>query len=663
MKMLLYYCLLLVFTFTIRAQDLVQYEYFFNSDPGLGNATIRNITGDDPILIIDSVDFSDFETGVHYLCFRFKDEDGTWSKTVCRFFLVDKFLGIATPLLSDAEYFIDTEPGIGNATPISNEEAEQILLIDSVPFTDLDFGIHNLCFRFKNEDNVWSGTICRIFYVDKYSGIGTPLLTDAEYFIDTEPGLGNANPIAIEDSEQILLIDSVPFTDLDFGFYNLCFRFKNEENVWSGTVCRLFYVDRFFDNLPPILTDAEYYIDDDPGLGNANSFMFEPEFDVVIIDSIDLENLEKGFHALCFRFKNANEVWTGTTCRTFLINEFIVEESEVVAGEFWIGSDPGMGNATPIRFVQPGIQAIMFDQADLAGLNPGTHEIYFRAQNDNGVWSSTYTLEFTIDAQGVPVLVYPPNMATDVEIIPTTDWNAVASSISYNVQISTDFVEFDDNIIFSESVDFLTDLIIPEGVLDTNKTYYWRVNAIVGGNETDWSAYFTFTTKTDLQKFTIALQQGWNMISSNTESDVSALPAVTSAITDKLVIMKDNAGNIYFPQFEIDLIENWDFAQGYQIFMSEAANLNIWGVKVNPTEEVISLNAGWNMVSYLRDNNMSPPTALNSLVQAGVLVIVKDNLGNIYFPDFEIDTIELMKPGQGYQMFLLNAFDLTYPAN
>jgi hypothetical protein len=97
--------------------------------------------------------------------------------------------------------------------------------------------------------------------------------------------------------------------------------------------------------------------------------------------------------------------------------------------------------------------------------------------------------------------------------------------------------------------------------------------------------------------------------------------------------------------------------------MSEAANLNIWGVKVNPTEEVISLNAGWNMVSYLRDNNMSPPTALNSLVQAGVLVIVKDNLGNIYFPDFEIDTIELMKPGQGYQMFLLNAFDLTYPAN
>jgi hypothetical protein len=663
MKMLLYYCLLLVFTFTIRAQDLVQYEYFFNSDPGLGNATIRNITGDDPILIIDSVDFSDFETGVHYLCFRFKDEDGTWSKTVCRFFLVDKFLGIATPLLSDAEYFIDTEPGIGNATPISNEEAEQILLIDSVPFTDLDFGIHNLCFRFKNEDNVWSGTICRIFYVDKYSGIGTPLLTDAEYFIDTEPGLGNANPIAIEDSEQILLIDSVPFTDLDFGFYNLCFRFKNEENVWSGTVCRLFYVDRFFDNLPPILTDAEYYIDDDPGLGNANSFMFEPEFDVVIIDSIDLENLEKGFHALCFRFKNANEVWTGTTCRTFLINEFIVEESEVVAGEFWIGSDPGMGNATPIRFVQPGIQAIMFDQADLAGLNPGTHEIYFRAQNDNGVWSSTYTLEFTIDAQGVPVLVYPPNMATDVEIIPTTDWNAVASATSYNVQISTDFVEFDDNIIFSRNVAFLTDLIIPEGVLDTNKTYYWRVNAIVGGNETDWSAYFTFTTKTDLQKFTIALQQGWNMISSNTESDVSALPAVTSAITDKLVIMKDNAGNIYFPQFEIDLIENWDFTQGYQIFMSEAANLNIWGVKVNPTEEVISLNAGWNMVSYLRDNNMSPPTALNSLVQAGVLVIVKDNLGNIYFPDFEIDTIELMKPGQGYQMFLLNAFDLTYPAN
>ncbi|MCO5251092.1 MAG: hypothetical protein M9949_06680 [Candidatus Kapabacteria bacterium] len=586
MRLILYCCIFVTLSLAALSQDLLQYEYYFNTDPGVGNGTVRNITGDDSVLVIDSVDLTNLEVGFHRLCFRFKDEDGTWSNSVCRIFNVKSLFVPESPLLTDAEYYINEDPGIRNAIAFDIGSAEQILLIDSVPFADMDYSFHRLCFRFKNEDGAWSNSVCRLFYVNQLSGL-----------------------------------------------------------------------------VSPMLTDAEYYFNNDPGIGNATAFGFDEEFDIVIIDSIDLSSLEQGFHSFCFRFKNANDVWTSTTCRNFLIDEFIVEEADVVAGEFWLGSDPGMGNAEPIRFVEPGVQAIMFDQAMLDGLEAGVHTIYARTRNSQGVWGAIFSQEFTIDAQGVPVLVYPADMATDVEIIPTTDWNAVPTATSYTVEISTDFVEFEDNIVFSESVAFLTELIISEGVLDTNKTYYWRVNATVGGNATDWSAYYTFKTKDDLVKFVIQLSQGWNMISSNVESDVSSLPSITSAISDKLVIMKDNVGNIYFPQFEIDLIENWDVTQGYQIFMNEAANLNIWGNVINPTQEVISLNAGWNMVSYLRYSNMAPPTALNSMVQAGVLVIVKDNLGNIYYPDFEIDTIELMKPGQGYQMFLLNSFDLTYPAN
>jgi hypothetical protein len=412
-----------------------------------------------------------------------------------------------------------------------------------------------------------------------------------------------------------------------------------------------------------MLTNAEYYINTDPGFGNATQFTINPAYDILVIDSINLAGISKGFHTFCFRFKNADGVWTPTICRNFAINEFVIPDAEVVAGEFWLGNDPGMGNAKPIRFIEPGLQAIMLDQADLDGLASGVHNIYSRARNNLGVWGPTFSKEFTISNQGVPRLIYPPDMATEVEIIPTTDWTAVPTATSYKVQISTDFVEFDDNIMFSKNVPFVTELVIPEGTLDTGKTYYWRVNAIVGGNPTDWSGYFTFTTKDDLVKFVIQLAQGWNMISSNTESDVTNLEAVTSGIADKMVIMKDNLGNIYYPQFEIDMIENWNVTQGYQVFMSQAANLSIWGKSIDPTVKTIHLNSGWNMISYLRNSNMAPETALNSMVQAGVLVIMKDNLGNIYYPDFEIDTIELMRPGQGYQMFLLSPFNLNYPAN
>ena len=556
------------------------------------------------------------------------------------------------------EYYVGTDPGVGNGTIVMVGPDESVSFLDSIPSSTFSPGLNMVCIRFGNDDAIWGLAKCMFIL---YTPTSQDSIIVLEYFFDDDPGLDEGQKIDL--TEESIDIDNieVSIVGLETGLHKIGMRAGNSANQWSPTVSQTFFIAKAID--PIELVSGEYYIDEDPGLGMANELSIAPSNQIFDEFEITLNGLSPGFYTLCVRFLNEFDEWSSTQCSPFFIQEFFDGTPGIAAGEFWIGTDPGVGNANDIRFVEPGKMAILFDQAMLTGLAPGTHTIYSRVKDSSGTWSMIYNFDFTIDAQGVPVLVYPADMATDVEIIPKTDWNAVPTATSYNIEISTDFVEFDDNIIFSESVAFLTELIIPEGILDTNKTYYWRVNAIVGGNETDWSAYYTFTTKDDLVKFVIQLSQGWNMISSNVESDVSSLPSITSAISDKLVIIKDNGGNIYYPQFEIDLIENWDISQGYQIFMNEAANLNIWGSIVNPTQEVISLNAGWNMVSYLRNSNMAPPTALNSLVQAGLLVIVKDNLGNIYYPDFEIDTIELMKPGQGYQMFLINSFDLTYPAN
>ncbi len=556
------------------------------------------------------------------------------------------------------EYYVGTDPGVGNGTIVLVDDVESILFLDSIPSSEFTPGLNTVCLRFANDDGIWGMTKCMFIFYDPSAKDSVVVL---EYFFDDDPGLDEGSKIDLTDTNIDLNNVEVSIVGLQPGLHEVGMRAGNHSNQWSPTVTQTFFIAKTIE--PIDLVSGEYYIDEDPGLGMANEISIVPSNQIMDEFEISLEGFSPGLYTLCVRFLNEFDEWSSTKCSPFFIQEYIDGTPGIATGEFWIGTDPGVGNANAFRFVEAGKMATLFDQAMLTGLAPGTHTIFSRVKDSSGTWSMIYNFNFTIDAQGVPVLVYPADMATDVEIIPTTDWNAVPTATSYNVEISTDFVEFEDNVIFSQSVDFMTDLIIPEGVLDTNKTYYWRANAIVGGNETDWSAYFTFTTKEDLVKFVIQLSQGWNMISSNVESDVSSLPSITSAITDKMVIMKDNVGNIYFPQFEIDLIENWDITQGYQIFMNEAANLNIWGNEVNPTQEVISLNAGWNMVSYLRNSNMAPPTALNSLVQAGVLVIVKDNLGNIYYPDFEIDTIELMKPGQGYQMFLLNSFDLTYPAN
>ena len=115
--------------------------------------------------------------------------------------------------------------------------------------------------------------------------------------------------------------------------------------------------------------------------------------------------------------------------------------------------------------------------------------------------------------------------------------------------------------------------------------------------------------------------------------------------------------------FEINDIGNWNLFEGYQVYMSQAEILEITGAKIAPESTPIPIKAGWNIISYIRDNQMLIETALASITDNSNLVIAKDNLGNVYFPEFGIDMIEFMKPGQAYQIYVLSNDNLQYPAN
>ena len=96
--------------------------------------------------------------------------------------------------------------------------------------------------------------------------------------------------------------------------------------------------------------------------------------------------------------------------------------------------------------------------------------------------------------------------------------------------------------------------------------------------------------------------------------------------------------------------------------MSEPAILGIFGSEVDYTKASIALRPGLNMISYLRNSELDCVTAFAGLAE-GNLIIVKDNFGNIYIPEYGINTISNLVPGQGYQIYVLNACMLTYPGN
>lgn len=159
----------------------------------------------------------------------------------------------------------------------------------------------------------------------------------------------------------------------------------------------------------------------------------------------------------------------------------------------------------------------------------------------------------------------------------------------------------------------------------------------------------------------VPLKAGWNMISSYVNPNKTAIEAVTAPIASNLVLLKDNNGNIFMPDSGINTIGTWKYEEGYQVFMRAADSVIIKGNMVAPETTQISLTAGWNMIAYLRTSPMQTDSALASIQSS--LLLVKDNEGNIFWPEYGIATLKQLNPGQGYKINVKENSSLMYPAN
>lgn len=107
---------------------------------------------------------------------------------------------------------------------------------------------------------------------------------------------------------------------------------------------------------------------------------------------------------------------------------------------------------------------------------------------------------FEVPVPSTPELASPASMATETPRNAALSWNASASSfpIRYRVQVATDPAvvadgSFKDSNIVSEST--VTDVTLHSPrPLDSGKTYYWHVRALVAGGQGDYSSVRSFKT-------------------------------------------------------------------------------------------------------------------------------------------------------------------------
>jgi hypothetical protein len=247
--------ILLLFRFTGLSQNLVTGEYFFDTDPGVGNGIPMSFAADDTIDIFTDLSISGLSAGFHRAFIRIKDETGLWSLFEGRPFYIQP-ASIFTPSssLSSAEYFFDDDPGPGNGISVQLNVSDTVDTVFEIPLAGLEEGFHMVCVRTQDIDGSWSIATCRVFYIKPTYELPIPgPVSGMEYFFNNDPGPGNGTPVTASESDTLDLTFNADPSALNEGVNYLFVRVRDTSGTWSfyqRDTFRIFTCSNYFNSYP-----------------------------------------------------------------------------------------------------------------------------------------------------------------------------------------------------------------------------------------------------------------------------------------------------------------------------------------------------------------------------------------------------------------------------
>ncbi|MEO9483073.1 MAG: T9SS type A sorting domain-containing protein [Ekhidna sp.] len=458
-------CIALIMCNTSVAQDtleIFEIEYFFDLDPGVGSATTITIgTPDTTVNLVETLAASGLTTGFHTLGMRARNIStnpkiftgsetiapnnyinpalrtaGEWGITETRLVFVDVSDGAAIVNVDQIEYFFDTDPGVGSATVINSFSANPaVSIVETLSANSLPTGFHLLGMRARAEGGSWGVTETRVMFVDQSDGGSIVNVDSLEYFFDVDPGIGNGTIIdGFAASNTVSLVETLNASGLALGFHLLGIRGKAVGGAWGLTETRVIFVDPSAGGGITNIDQMEYFFDDDPGVGSGtliNSFSANPT--ISIVETLSSNGLATGFHTLGMRGRAEGGSWGTTETRMIYVDQAGTLK-DIVALEYFIDADPGLGSATPITVTTPGASINEEPMLTTNLLPLGAHSVNVRAQNQNGDWG-------LIESRPLAVVNVAGPIITSAQTLPTNA-GPLDITITFEEAINT-FVESD----------------------------------------------------------------------------------------------------------------------------------------------------------------------------------------------------------------------------
>jgi len=202
----------------------------------------------------------------------------------------------------------------------------------------------------------------------------------------------------------------------------------------------------------------------------------------------------------------------------------------------------------------------------------------------------------------------------------------------------------------------------PQGYIESGSTFTCDLS-ITGCTDPLATNYLSNATNNDgscvySQYQVLLLNEGWSMFSTYLLPDNLNFESIVEPIENEIVIVKDNIGSAYLPDWGFNGIGELIMGQGYQIKMNTNQNLLIEGELIIPSEYPINLLQGWNLIGYLKTEAEELTLALNEVLDE--IIIVKNEVGMAYLPEWDFNGIGELEPGKGYQVKMNSPQSFTY---
>jgi gliding motility-associated-like protein len=167
-------------TVSSTSSPLTEAEYFFNTDPGQGNGISLSISPATNQSNTFAIPLTGLPQGFHRLNIRYRDNrnPNRWSHASQQVFYIANLAALQNITITRVEYYIDTDPGYNQGTPLSIAPAATIDQTVAIDLSNVATGNHLLFVRAKDSNGFWSDVVQSPFTISNCTPPSQPTVAD-----------------------------------------------------------------------------------------------------------------------------------------------------------------------------------------------------------------------------------------------------------------------------------------------------------------------------------------------------------------------------------------------------------------------------------------------------------------------------------------------------